>query len=354
MRLFPFPMNRTVWIVERVMPAVVSIAVSKTAAAVELDLAKLAGRGGARGKKRVPSIPADKIDSRGMVQIGGGSGFIADPRGFILTNKHVIAETDVRYTVTAGDGTAYDAEVVARDPVNDLAILKIEPRAELPAVALGDSSTLKLGESVLAFGNVLGVLKNTVSRGIISGLSRSVTAQADPSAPPQEMRGLIQTDAAINIGNSGGPLVDMRGEAIGVNAATIQGTENIGFAVPVNSAKRDLDDLRRFGRIRRPLLGLRYLTINEEMRAKLNLAVPYGALVTREHPFDTAVVPGTPAATAGIKEHDIILAWNGEKVTQDRSIQDYLETANVNETVALTVLRKEKETILRVTLTERK
>jgi S1-C subfamily serine protease len=181
-----------------------------------------------------------------------------------------------------------------------------------------------------------------------------VTAQADPNAPPQEMRGLIQTDAAINVGNSGGPLVNMKGSAIGVNAATIQGTENIGFAVPVNSARRDLEDLKKFGRIRRPLLGLRYLTINEDLHQKLGLPASYGAFVTREHPFDAAVVEGTPAARAGIKEHDIILAWNGEKITQERSIQDYLETSNVNEEVALTVLRKGKELVVRVTLAERK
>lgn len=345
--------GKVVRIVERVMPAVVSIAVTKAAAAVALDLAKFTSR---RGKKsgRVSAIPADKIDAHGMVQIGGGSGFVVDHRGFILTNKHVIAETGVRYTVTTSDDTTYDADVVARDPVNDIAILKIEPRTALPIVRLGNSATLKLGEPVLAFGNVLGILKNTVSKGIVSGLSRAVTAQADPAAPPQEMRGLIQTDAAINIGNSGGPLVDMRGQAIGVNAATIQGTENIGFAVPVNSARRDLEDLRAFGRIRRPLLGLRYLMIHEDLRAKLALPVSYGALITREHPFDAAVVPDTPAAKAGLKEHDIVLAWNGEKITPEKSIQDYLETSNVNEEVALTVLRKGKELIVRVTLSERK
>lgn len=346
-------LDPTVRIVARVMPAVVSIAVTKSATAVESDLAKLTSSRGKKGKRHL-SIPVDKIDAHGMVQIGGGSGFVVDHRGFVLTNKHVIAESGVRYTVTTNDGATYDADVVARDPVNDIAIVKMDPRAAFPTITLGDSSTLKLGEPVLAFGNVLGILKNTVSRGIISGLSRAVTAQADPSVPPQEMRGLIQTDAAINIGNSGGPLVNMRGQAIGVNAATIAGTENIGFAVPVNSARRDLEDLRKFGRIRRPLLGLRYLTIDENARIKLGLPVPYGALVTREHSFDAAVVPGTPAAKAGIKENDVILAWNGEKITPERSIQDYLETSNVNEEATLTVLRKGKEFIVRVTLAERR
>lgn len=347
------PDKRVVKIVARVMPAVVSIAVTKSAEEVTADLAKLSARHGAK-KRRAPAIPPDKIDAHGMVQVGGGSGFLVDSRGFILTNKHVIAEPGVRYVVTLSDGGTYDATIAARDPVNDIAILKIDPRTALPVVPLGNSATLKLGEPVLAFGNVLGILKNTVSKGIVSGLSRAVTAQADPAAPPQEMRGLIQTDAAINVGNSGGPLIDMRGCAIGVNAATIQGTENIGFAVPVNSAKRDLEDLKKFGHIRRPLLGLRYLTINADLQQKLALPVSYGALITREHPLDVAVVEGTPAAQAGVKEHDVVLAWNGEKITQDKSIQDYLETSNVNEEVALTVLRKDKELVLRVTLAERK
>lgn len=336
------------------MPAVVSIAVSKSATALARDLALLAAKGAKTKRRRAPSIPANTIDAHGMVQIGGGSGFVVDPRGFILTNKHVIAETGVRYTVTMSDGASYDADVIARDPVNDIAILKIDLRAAFPVVRLGDSSSLKLGEPVLAFGNVLGILRNTVSMGIVSGLSRAVTAQADPAAPPQEMRGLIQTDAAINVGNSGGPLVNLRGEAVGVNAATIQGTENIGFAIPINAAKRDLEDLRKFGRIRRPLLGLRYLTVTDDSRVKLALPVGYGAFVTREHPFDHAVVPGTPAAKAGIKEGDIVLAWNGDKITAEKSIQDYLETSNVNEEVALTVLRRGKESIVRVTLAERK
>ncbi|MBI2278708.1 MAG: trypsin-like peptidase domain-containing protein [Candidatus Brennerbacteria bacterium] len=343
----------TVRIVKRVMPAVVSIAVTKSAKSVASDLAALTST--QRGKpKHATVIPPEKIDARGMVQIGGGSGFFVEPSGYVLTNKHVIAESGAHYAVMTSEGIAYEAETIARDPVNDIAILKIDSRAAPRAIPLGDSSVLRLGEPVLAFGNVLGILKNTVSKGIVSGLSRAVTARADPEAPPQEMRGLIQTDAAINVGNSGGPLVNMRGEAIGVNAATIQGAENIGFAVPVNSAKRDLDDLKKFGRIHRPLLGLRYLTLNEDIRQKMGLPVSYGALVTREHPFDAAVIPDTPAAKAGLKEGDIVLAWNGEEITTERSIQDYLEISNVNEEVALSVLRKDKELIVRVTLIERK
>ena len=138
-------------------------------------------------------------------------------------------------------------------------------KQSLPTVRLGTSHNLQLGQTVIAFGNALGIFKNTVSSGIISGLSRAVSAQEDPLSPPQEMRGLIQTDAAINPGNSGGPLVDLFGCAIGINAAVVSGAQNIGFAIPISAAERDISDLDRYGKIQRPLLGIRYLTLNTKI-----------------------------------------------------------------------------------------
>ena len=154
--------------------------------------------------------------------------------------------------------------------MNDVAILKIKTDG-LPSLELGDATKLQLGQSVIAIGNALGIFRNTVSVGIVSGLSRSITAQAEPDAPPQEMRGLIQTDAAINPGNSGGPLVDAKGLVVGVNAAIVSGAQSIGFAIPVNAARRDLADIKKYGRIRRPLLGLRYMMIDDDMKEKMNL-----------------------------------------------------------------------------------
>ncbi|MEK7513110.1 MAG: trypsin-like peptidase domain-containing protein [Patescibacteria group bacterium] len=342
--------SKIITTVRRVMPAVVSIIITKSLRELETELTPKEKR----QLKNHTLIPADKIDAHGMVQVGGGSGFIVEPSGIVLTNKHVIAESNASYTVITNDNERYEAQVLARDPVNDVAILRIVPGRKLPAVELGNSDTLELGQTVLAIGNALGIFKNTVSSGIVSGLSRSVSAQADPTSPPQELRGLIQTDAAINPGNSGGPLVDIFGTAVGVNAAVVYGAQNINFAIPIKVALRDLADLKQYGRIRRPLLGLRYLTLNQDLKEKLGLPTDRGAFVTKEHPYDAAVVSGTPAALAGIREHDIIIAWNGKLVTPEKSIGDYLDDASVGETVTLAVLRDGREAEFPVTLAERK
>lgn len=338
--------------VKRVMPAVVSIIISKPADAVEHELPASDRRG--RKNKNGFHIPPDKIDAHGMVQVGGGSGFVVDGSGIILTNKHVIAEPGAAYTVITNAEEHLPAEILARDPVNDIAILRVTPPHALPEVALGDSTRLELGATVLAIGNALGIFKNTVSLGIVSGLSRSVSAQSDPEAPPQELRGLIQTDAAINPGNSGGPLVDIFGRAIGVNAAVVSGAQNINFAIPIKAALRDLQDLKKFGHIRRPLLGLRYLTVTEDLSEKMGFPSCFGAYITKEHPSDEAVVAGSPAAEAGIREGDILTHWNGHPITEERSVQDYLDDARVGELVSFTVVREGKEFTCMAKLTERK
>jgi len=345
--------SQTIKTIQKVMPVVVSVIISKSFEELQKEMPEF--QDSKKSKNRHwQMIPADKIDAHGMIQIGGGSGFLVEPEGIILTNKHVIAESNVNYTVITNAGERFNAEVLARDPINDVGILKIKANKKLPSATLGDSEHLELGQTVLAFGNALGIFKNTVSQGIISGLSRAVSAQAEPDSPPQEMRGLIQTDAAINPGNSGGPLTDIFGQVIGINAAVVFGAQNISFAIPIKAAERDLADLKKFGRIRRPLLGLRYLTLNQDLKEKLNLSVDYGALVTKEHSFDQAVIPGTPADKGGIKEKDIILEWNGKKIDADMSIQDFLENSEVGEEITLKVLRNNKEIKIKTTLSERK
>jgi len=338
--------------VKVVMPAVVSVVISKSLKELEKELPEF--RPTKNSKHPHLRIPPDKVDAHGMVQIGGGSGFIVDDGGIILTNKHVIAEPNGDYDVITSWNERFDAQILARDPINDVAILKINPNKKLPILELGDSDHLELGQTVLAFGNALGIFQNTVSAGIISGLSRSVSAQADTDSPPQDMRGLIQTDAAINPGNSGGPLTNVFGKVIGINAAVVAGAQNINFAIPIKAALRDLQDLKKYGRIKRPLLGLRYLTINADLKEKMRLPADYGALVTKEHPIDHAVIPGSPSAKAGILEKDIILEWGGQKITSEKSIQDYLENCEVGEKVKLKILRKGEETETEVVLTERK
>lgn len=336
--------------VREIMPAVVSIVISKNVKDLEKELALLPHLF-PFGAPRV-EIPKEEIDKKGMVQIGGGSGFFVDKSGIILTNKHVVADLNASYTVIGNDNEQYEAEILARDPINDVAILRIEPKKPIKVVEIGDSSGLELGQTVIAVGNALGLFRNTVSKGIVSGLSRSIFAQATPQSI-QEMRGLIQTDAAINPGNSGGPLVDIFGRAIGINTAIVYGAQNIGFAIPINAAQRDIDDLRQFGRIKRPLLGLRYVTINDKLKEKLNLPVSYGALVL-SNGQETAVIPGSPAHKAKLKEKDIVLECNGEKISPEKTLQDFLETLSVGEKISLTVLRGSKKFATEITLSERK
>ncbi|MEK9194225.1 MAG: trypsin-like peptidase domain-containing protein [Patescibacteria group bacterium] len=336
--------------IKKVMPAVVSITISKDLKELEKEMPELFN------SPYLPhlNIPPEKIDAHGRVQVGGGSGFIVHESGIVLTNKHVIAEPHANYTVITNDNDPHEAEVLARDPINDVAILRIKSRKKLPEVELGNSENLDLGQTVLAIGNALGIFKNTVSEGIISGLSRAIAAQADPASPPQEMRGLIQTDAAINPGNSGGPLVDVFGRAIGINAAVVFGAQNIGFAIPIKAAERDLSDLKKFGRIKRPLLGLRYIMLNPDIKDKIGVAVDRGAYIVREHPLDQAIIPKSPAEKAGLKEKDVVLEWNSQKITQEKTIQDYLDDCAVGDVVNLKILRGKKESILKVVLAERK
>jgi serine protease Do len=339
-------------IIKKVMPAVVSIIISKSLEDLEKELPIEMFPFFPFGVPEM-RIPEEKIDANGMVQIGGGSGFIVNSKGIILTNKHVIADPEAEYAVVTADNKKYKAKVLARDPVDDVAILKIDAQ-NLPTVKLGDSSKLELGQTVLAIGNALGIFQNTVSSGIISGLSRSIAAKADPAAPTQELRGLIQTDAAINPGNSGGPLVNMDGEAIGINAAIVFGAQNIGFAIPINYAERDLKDVEKYGRVRRPLLGIRYITIDENLKEKMKLPAAYGALIAGKSPHHAGVIPDTPAHKAGLQEKDIILECNGEKITTQKTIQDFLEEMEVGDVMNMKVLRGDKKLEIKATLTERK
>lgn len=346
--------KQVIKIIKKVMPAVVSILITK-----HLDDLEKEFPGNmypyiptASGGKKL-DIPDEMIDAKGNVQVGGGSGFIVSPNGIIVTNKHVITETAAEYTVITNDGKKYTAIVLCRDPINDVAIIKIEAD-HMPTIALGKSEKTELGASVLAIGNALGIFKNTVSAGIVSGLSRSVVAQADPNSPPQEMRGLIQTDAAINPGNSGGPLVNSSGEVIGINAAIISGAQNIGLAIPINAAKRDLADLAQYGRIRRPFLGLRYLILDEKIAQKLDIPVTRGAYVIRESTHEEAVMGGSPAQKAGLQEKDIITVVNGKNITPEYTIQDALEPLVVGDIFEMTVLRNGKTFRTGAILSERK
>ncbi len=338
--------------IKKVMPAVVSIIISKSLDDLEKEVPKellpFLPYGGLRSQ-----IPAEEIDARGMVKVGGGSGFIVEKTGTILTNKHVIVDPRAEYAVIMNDGKKFTAKVLARDPIDDVAILDM-PGQNLPTISLGDSDDVELGETAIAVGNALGIFRNSVSAGIISGLGRSIRAASEPNAPQQELRGLLQTDAAINPGNSGGPLVNLNGEAIGINSAIVFGAQNLGFAIPINFAKRDLADLKKFGRIKRPLLGLRYVSVDENLKDKMKLPANHGALVIGQIPQTEAIVPGSPAHKAGIKEKDLVVECDGEMITAEHTIQDILEEKEVGDTLIMKVLRGKKALNVKVVLTERK
>lgn len=331
-------------VVKKVLPAVVSIAVSKLMPAFEKSFGSPF-----IGPNEIPLVPKEKK----KVQVGGGSGFIVDPSGIILTNRHVVEDPHAEYIVVLYEEEKYPAEVLARDPINDVAILKIK-KGGLTAIEFGDSSKLELGQTVIAIGNALGNFRNTVSVGVISGLSREITAGDAATQRLTKLRGLIQTDAAINPGNSGGPLVNMKGEVIAINTAMVFLAENIGFALPINSAKKDLEDLNKYGRIRLPFLGIRYVLLNKELQHKLNLPISRGALIVSEPmPEGGAVIHGSAAYKAGVKEGDIILEIQKEKISLKTSIEDILQRCKIGQELVLKIARKGKEMLLKTILEER-
>jgi len=283
-------------------------------------------------------------------EVGGGTGFFVSSDGLIVTNKHVAVDAEADYTVLTNDGKKYDAKVLARDPMNDLALIKIEG-AGFKAAALGNSDSVKLGQTAIAIGNALGEFRNTVSVGVISGLARTVTASGG-NFGTETIQGVIQTDAAINPGNSGGPLLNLRGEVIAINTAMASGAQSIGFAIPINQVKRAIDSVKKTGSIKTPYIGVRYLSVNEDVKAKQKLPVGYGALV-RGTADGSGVIPDSPAAKAGVQAEDIILEIGGVKIDTEHSLGSLVQRYNVGDTVALKIRRGEQELTLQVTLGER-
>lgn len=285
-----------------------------------------------------------------LQEIGGGSGFIISPDGLILTNKHVAGDKKASYTVFTNDGKKYDAKILAIDPVQDLAVIKILASG-LPTVDLGDSDSLELGQTAIAIGNALGEFRNTVSVGVISGLARTVTASG-PAVGAETIQGVIQTDAAINPGNSGGPLLNLKGQVVGINTAVAQGAQNVGFAIPINRAKRDINSVKTSGEITAPFLGVRYLAVTPDLAKSQKLPVEYGALV-RGSDQGPAVTPGSPAEKAGVLAEDIILEVNGKKVDKDHILGTLISDHAAGDTITLKINRAGKEVTLNVTLTKR-
>jgi len=284
-------------------------------------------------------------------EVGGGSGFIISSNGLILTNKHVVSDKDASYTVYLNTGEKYEAKVLSLDPIDDIALIKIEAQ-NLPTLSLGDSDGIKIGQTVIAIGNALGEFRNTVSVGVVSGLSRSITA-GDSSGNAETIDNVIQTDAAINLGNSGGPLINLKGEVIGINTAIASGAENIGFAIPINRAKKAIESYQKFGKITAPYIGIKYTLVNAAIQKQNNLPVDYGAWINSDSPKESAIIPNSPAAQAGLKDGDIVLEFNGEKITTTNTLNSILKKYKVGDKVSLKVLRNKQEMNIELVLGER-
>jgi serine protease Do len=284
--------------------------------------------------------------------VGSGSGFFIDSSGMIVTNKHVVGDQGADYTAITNEGKEYPAKVLARDPVKDIAIIKVEGN-DFPTLEFNNSNELKIGQTVIAIGNSLGEFYNTVSKGIISGLQRNVTAGSG-TGRTEHLTNIIQTDAAINPGNSGGPLLDVDGKVIGINVAMAQGAQNIGFAIPSNQIIKIIEQVKNSGKISTPFLGVRSIALNEKIQKENNLPYTYGALVARgEKVTDFAVMPGSPADKAGIQENDIILEINGKKIDNKNQISDAISDLNVGQEISMKIWHKGETKEIRVTLGER-
>ncbi len=342
--------SATVDVVKQASPAVVSIIISK-------DYSKIYGQ-------QQPLSPFDNFfgfpffqqpqqQPQGKQEIGGGSGWVVRSDGLIVTNKHVVNDDQASYTVVMNDGKRYDAKVLAKDPTNDVALVKIEA-GNLPTLSLGDSDAVQIGQTVIAIGNALGEYRNTVTKGIISGKSRTITA-GDSTGQTETLEDVFQTDAAINPGNSGGPLLDLAGHVIAVNTAVNQSGQLIGFAIPSKVIQRDIVSVEKDGKITRAFLGVRYTIITQSLADQNKLPVNHGALIQAgQDSQSTAVVPGSPADKSGLVENDIILSVNGTDITVDRSLTGLLGQFNPGDTVTLKVYHQGQTNEVKVKLEERK
>ena len=323
--------NVVIDVVDRASPSVVTVGISKTRRAgdiFEFD----------------PFDPFSPFRRRQgepeQIEQDIGSGFIVGADGLIVTNKHVVSDSDAKYRVITKDDKTYDVVKIYRDPSNDLAIVKINATG-LQTVEMGDSDEIKVGQMAIAIGTALGEFRNTVTVGVISGVGRGVTAGSPFEGYVEKLDNVIQTDAAINPGNSGGPLLNSSGQVIGVNAAIAADGQNIGFAIPINVVKDALSNFNATGQFNRPFLGIEYRMITRQLSI-LN-DVPEGAYVMD-------IVEASPAETAGLEAEDIIIKIDGVKLSEENDLAKTIGGKKVGDTVELTVWRDEKEITVNVTL----
>lgn len=327
----------TVRAINKVMPAVVSIIVTDQQSTIIVDL-----KTGQQTERKV------------KVRKGSGAGFLISPDGLILTNKHVVSagnEKTADYRVILTSGKQYYAQLIGKDPINDLAVLKIFDK-NLPSVELGDSDKLQIGSTVIAIGNTLGRYQNSATKGIVSGLGRSIEASDQSGNTAETLDNVIQTDAEINLGNSGGPLVDLGGKIMGINVAIDQAGSSIGFAIPINDAKIVIKSVREIGRIIRPRLGVRYHMLTPALAQELKLAKDSGAWISVNGDGTASVLSGSPADKAGLIPGDIIMEINGIKLEGKTTLISVIQKYKPGDKIGLKVFRNGKILILIAALDE--
>ena len=317
----------TIMAIKKVMPAVVSIIIMDKQTVITID----------------PATGA-QTQQTSTVQKGSGTGFIISADGLILTNKHVVSagnEKTAEYHIILNTGKQYYAQLIGKDPINDLAVLKIFDK-NLPFVGLGDSDKLQIGSTVIAIGNALGRYQNSATKGIVSGLGRNIEASDQSGTINESLDNVIQTDADINLGNSGGPLVDLQGNIVGINVAIDQTGSSIGFAIPINDAKPVIKSVRDIGRIVRPRLGIRYVMLTPEIAQANKLNRNGGAWITINQDGTPSVLADSPAAKAGLKQGDIITEINAIKLQNQTTLLSVVQRYKPGDKIGLKVFRDGK------------
>lgn len=291
-----------------------------------------------------------------LTQASAGTGFIISRDGVIVTNRHVVPAGSDNVTVSLADGTRYTGvQVLGRTAENsslDVAFLKIPDLKgkKLNPLNIGDSSKTQVGDRVIAIGNALGQFQNTVTSGIISGYGRDVQAGNSSGSSIESLTDMFQTDAAINEGNSGGPLVNMSGEVIGLNTAVASGAQNIGFSIPTNDIKGLINSVLASGKLQLPYLGVRYVSLTADIAYQFNLAVNNGAYILSSSDGSPSVLPGGPADKAGLREKDIIVKVNNVSIDSRTSLTGALTQFKVGDRVNLSIIREGKSLTVPVTL----
>jgi S1-C subfamily serine protease len=329
--------NAVIRVVEEVTPSVVTVGVKKTQKII--DSSSLFDPFGFFGRPRTqPEVEERQIEQN------IGSGFIIDASGLIVTNKHVVDDGSAEYRVITYQDDELKVEKIYRDPINDMAILKVSPPASgLKPVRLGDSSNLRVGQVVIAIGTALGEFRSTVTTGVISGLGRGINAGSPFGGLSERLDDVIQTDAAINPGNSGGPLLNSSSEVIGVSVAISQAGENIGFAIPINLVKESIETFNTTGKFSRPFLGVRYQMLDK--RTAILNSVPQGAYIVE-------IVTDSPADKAGVKENDIIIKIDDRQLDEDNGLAELISKKKVGGEASLEIYRNGEEIKLKVKLEE--